>query len=198
RPRLEQSPEDRGGWSTAESRSHGKGLLSLIIFLSIIALGELYALYLNYQNNFFLRQFVSENQTWLVVQATGLLVLGLGAAYLSYLFSRAKPASRAGRYSRKVLALSPFIAGTVAFLLWFGGLGSIVGGSSIGFEVYIVIVLLLISLGMILRDRLTFRMALRNFVRRKTSMAIVILGLRSEEHTSELQSRGHLVCRLLL
>src|SRR5690625_6451607 len=24
------------------------------------------------------------------------------------------------------------------------------------------------------------------------------LGLRSEEHTSELQSRGHLVCRLLL
>src|SRR5207253_4708875 len=25
-----------------------------------------------------------------------------------------------------------------------------------------------------------------------------MLGLRSEEHTSELQSRGHLVCRLLL
>src|SRR5690625_5434818 len=25
-----------------------------------------------------------------------------------------------------------------------------------------------------------------------------ILGYRSEEHTSELQSRGHLVCRLLL
>src|SRR5690625_5782432 len=35
------------------------------------------------------------------------------------------------------------------------------------------------------------------------SIAIVFLGLmlsqqRSEEHTSELQSRGHLVCRLLL
>src|SRR5437660_2447083 len=28
--------------------------------------------------------------------------------------------------------------------------------------------------------------------------AFVALGLRSEEHTSELQSRGHLVCRLLL
>src|SRR5690625_4158896 len=27
---------------------------------------------------------------------------------------------------------------------------------------------------------------------------IPILGIRSEEHTSELQSRGHLVCRLLL
>src|SRR5690625_6765104 len=28
--------------------------------------------------------------------------------------------------------------------------------------------------------------------------ALLLLGLRSEEHTSELQSRGHLVCRLLL
>src|SRR2546429_2486375 len=29
-------------------------------------------------------------------------------------------------------------------------------------------------------------------------MAIALQGLRSEEHTSELQSRLHLVCRLLL
>src|SRR5690554_7598895 len=28
--------------------------------------------------------------------------------------------------------------------------------------------------------------------------ALEIIGLRSEEHTSELQSRPHLVCRLLL
>src|SRR5207253_9093262 len=27
---------------------------------------------------------------------------------------------------------------------------------------------------------------------------VVVVGQRSEEHTSELQSRGHLVCRLLL
>src|SRR5690625_5998042 len=27
---------------------------------------------------------------------------------------------------------------------------------------------------------------------------MVLMSLRSEEHTSELQSRGHLVCRLLL
>src|SRR5690625_5807150 len=27
---------------------------------------------------------------------------------------------------------------------------------------------------------------------------LVVVGIRSEEHTSELQSRGHLVCRLLL
>src|SRR5690625_6866949 len=26
----------------------------------------------------------------------------------------------------------------------------------------------------------------------------IMVGVRSEEHTSELQSRGHLVCRLLL
>jgi putative ABC transport system permease protein len=152
-------------------------LLALVLFLSVIALGELYGLYLNYQNDFFLRQFVSENQTRLLVQFTGLLVLALGAAYLSYLFSRAKPASRAGRYSRKILSFSPFIAGLAALLLWFGALSGIVGGSTVGFEVYIVIVLLLISLGMMLRDRLTFRMAVRNFARRKTSMVIVILGL---------------------
>src|SRR5437870_10828941 len=32
----------------------------------------------------------------------------------------------------------------------------------------------------------------------QTLSAIVMRGTRSEEHTSELQSRGHLVCRLLL
>src|SRR5207253_11025883 len=29
-------------------------------------------------------------------------------------------------------------------------------------------------------------------------LALAVTSLRSEEHTSELQSRGHLVCRLLL
>src|SRR5207253_8518682 len=32
----------------------------------------------------------------------------------------------------------------------------------------------------------------------KTTLAQIIANERSEEHTSELQSRGHLVCRLLL
>src|SRR5690625_7048468 len=31
-----------------------------------------------------------------------------------------------------------------------------------------------------------------------SATALTIYDLRSEEHTSELQSRGHLVCRLLL
>src|SRR5437870_6552631 len=33
---------------------------------------------------------------------------------------------------------------------------------------------------------------------RLTARTVGIFGSRSEEHTSELQSRGHLVCRLLL
>src|SRR5690625_6681246 len=36
------------------------------------------------------------------------------------------------------------------------------------------------------------------FRREEQSIAGGDYGLRSEEHTSELQSRGHLVCRLLL
>src|SRR5437870_13314382 len=39
-----------------------------------------------------------------------------------------------------------------------------------------------------------FRRVLRLFVRKAGARG----GKRSEEHTSELQSRGHLVCRLLL
>src|SRR5690625_6141923 len=40
-----------------------------------------------------------------------------------------------------------------------------------------------------------------NFNQRPRGVAVdllVVHGIRSEEHTSELQSRGHLVCRLLL
>src|SRR5690625_7061031 len=33
---------------------------------------------------------------------------------------------------------------------------------------------------------------------RKIQFRLICYGYRSEEHTSELQSRGHLVCRLLL
>src|SRR5690625_6752828 len=33
---------------------------------------------------------------------------------------------------------------------------------------------------------------------KKAIELLKLVGLRSEEHTSELQSRGHLVCRLLL
>src|SRR5690625_5902599 len=36
------------------------------------------------------------------------------------------------------------------------------------------------------------------FVGDKTQASVTPCHMRSEEHTSELQSRGHLVCRLLL
>src|SRR2546422_8603241 len=35
-------------------------------------------------------------------------------------------------------------------------------------------------------------------LRRRSDLALLALATRSEEHTSELQSRLHLVCRLLL
>src|SRR5207253_11514751 len=38
----------------------------------------------------------------------------------------------------------------------------------------------------------------RPLARRRRQNVQWALGVRSEEHTSELQSRGHLVCRLLL
>src|SRR5690625_532025 len=39
---------------------------------------------------------------------------------------------------------------------------------------------------------------LARIIREKNPHALVTTNFRSEEHTSELQSRGHLVCRLLL
>src|SRR5207253_8084036 len=35
-------------------------------------------------------------------------------------------------------------------------------------------------------------------MQRYQEVSRIVFGVRSEEHTSELQSRGHLVCRLLL
>src|SRR5690625_1154020 len=56
---------------------------------------------------------------------------------------------------------------------------------------------LLLLLLVVVEERLR---ALRGEVRRESARALAALSTpgRSEEHTSELQSRGHLVCRLLL
>src|SRR5690625_5673609 len=43
-----------------------------------------------------------------------------------------------------------------------------------------------------------FNKLLQHFKRNRCNMCTVHCSIRSEEHTSELQSRGHLVCRLLL
>src|SRR3989454_5839177 len=56
--------------------------IGILVFLLTISLGELAALILNYQNNFYLRQYISNNLTATVVTTVGLLVLASGAAYL--------------------------------------------------------------------------------------------------------------------
>src|SRR5690625_6037027 len=37
-----------------------------------------------------------------------------------------------------------------------------------------------------------------HIIKQPVLLIVMLLSARSEEHTSELQSRGHLVCRLLL
>src|SRR5216684_4253012 len=56
--------------------------IGILVFLLTISLGELAALVLNYQNNFYLRQYVSNNLGATVVISVGLLVFASGAAYL--------------------------------------------------------------------------------------------------------------------
>src|SRR5713101_6209477 len=65
---------------TASSQARWIGIL---VFLLTISIGEFAALVLNYQNNFFLRQYVSDNLGATVVITIGLLVFASGAAYLA-------------------------------------------------------------------------------------------------------------------
>jgi len=152
-------------------------LMGLTVLAAIIALGELFALLLDYQNNFYLRQYVSNNMSLIFEQIIGLALLGAGSAFLAYKLSTAGPTGRMGRASRRIRGLSPIIEVVIALIFYFAVFSSIFGNSLIGLEVYGVIILLLISLGMMASDRITVRMSLRNFTRRKTNMAIVIAGL---------------------
>src|SRR6266581_1695045 len=56
--------------------------IGVIVFLLTVSLGEFTALILNYQNNFYLRQYVSDNLSATVVTSVGLLVFAAGVAYL--------------------------------------------------------------------------------------------------------------------
>ncbi len=152
-------------------------LLAVAVLLLVISLGELYALFTEYQNNSFLRDYVSENSASISVRILGLVVLGLGAGYLTYILARAKPTGRVGRVSRKILSFSPVLAVLFGLALWFSVLSPIFGGSLLYLELYFDWLLLATSLVMVLRNRITLRMALRNFGRRKTNMALVIAGL---------------------
>ncbi len=152
-------------------------LLVLVVFLLVVSLGEAFALLLEYQNNTYLQRYVAENGSQVTTRIAGLLLLGVGASYLAYLASRTSPSSRVRGFSRRLSSLSPFLAGALALVLWFGLLSRVVGGSFVDFEIYVVTVLLAVSAWLMARDRVTVKMAVRNFTRRKTSVALVILGL---------------------
>src|SRR5690625_6268041 len=65
----------------------------------------------------------------------------------------------------------------------------------------LAILAILILLFVLYRNKLQFSGWYKGKARKKLSRnvsVVLILLSRSEEHTSELQSRGHLVCRLLL
>ena len=160
--------------SASRSRSILVGLTVLVL---IIALGELLALFLDYQNNIYLRQYVSNNNSLLYEQIIGLVLVATGCAFFAYKASTAKPRGRLGRLSLRLRSLSPLIAGFVALILWVTLFGPLSGASLTSLEAYGVGVLLLITLGMMARDRITLKMSLRNFTRRKINMAIVIAGL---------------------
>jgi putative ABC transport system permease protein len=160
--------------TSSSSRSY---LIGVTILVLIITLGELVALALNYQNNSYLRQYISNNATLILEQTIGLVIAAAGIGYLAYKFSTVRPTGRVGRWSRRIVSFSPLIAGLIALIIWFTLLSPIFEGSLTSLEAYAVVVLLLITAGMMSRNRITVRMSLRNFTRRKTSMAIVIAGL---------------------
>ena len=56
--------------------------IGIIVFLLTVSLGEFAALILNYQNNFYLRQYISDNLSATVVTTAGLIVFAAGVAYL--------------------------------------------------------------------------------------------------------------------
>jgi putative ABC transport system permease protein len=134
-------------------------------------------LYNEYQNNLYFQQYVTSNTAIIVEQAAAVIVFAAVIGYFTYMVSGAEKTSRLGRLSYKIKNLSPLIAGFAAFLLWFTLFGQLFGNSITNLELYAVGIVFLITIGLMVQDKITVRMALRNFTRRKTNMAIVICGL---------------------
>ncbi|HZD12495.1 MAG TPA: FtsX-like permease family protein, partial [Candidatus Binatus sp.] len=150
---------------------------ALVVFLFVLALAEGVALFANYQNNVYLREYASVNASTILLELIGLIILAVLVSYLAARATNSTVASRSGRFGRKLTSLLPLLSGVFAMALWFTIFGPISGGSLLFFEAYTVLVLFLISAWLMLGDRILVRMAVRNFTRRKTSMAIVIMGL---------------------
>lgn len=163
--------------STEKNSRKRSPLLAFAIFLLIIAIGEGVALFSDYQNNLYLQTYASANSTIILTEIISLLILAVLLSYIVTRASRAATTSRLGQFGRRIASLLPIISGVFAMILWFIILSKIVGSSLVYFEAYTVSVLFLISAWLMLSDRITVRMAIRNFTRRKSSMAIVIVGL---------------------
>lgn len=74
------------------------GVFTLVL---VVALGELAALALDYQNNFYLRQYVSDNLGTIVGAAVGVLAVGVGAGYIvSRRLGVRLPAARVPAFAR--------------------------------------------------------------------------------------------------
>ena len=66
-----------------EASSSQARWIGLVVLLIIISLGELAALVLDYQNNSYLRQYVSNNVITLTAETMGLVIIALLASYLA-------------------------------------------------------------------------------------------------------------------
>src|SRR5467141_1142880 len=164
--------------TTIEKTSRNRTpLLALAIFLLIVAIGEGVALFSDYESNVYLRDYAAANSTTILAEISGLIVVAVFLSFIVTRASRAAATSRLGRFGHRIASLLPILSGLFAIILWFVLVSKVVGGSLIYFETYTVSVLFLISAWLMLSDRITVRMAVRNFTRRKTSMAIVITGL---------------------
>src|SRR5690625_6802829 len=84
-----------------------------------------------------------------------------------------------GFKKRLLLIIVPLVAFTVII-----GVNTLANQDMTPLYYYVICIFIQIIMFFIAKDRPAF--------------TLLIFGNRSEEHTSELQSRGHLVCRLLL
>ena len=58
--------------------------IGIFVLVLIISLAELTALILDYQNNRYLRQYVSDNIATIIVAGIGLLIIAGGAGYIVF------------------------------------------------------------------------------------------------------------------
>src|SRR5438046_3286435 len=84
-PKKGECPQSllRDVFLLSKSSSPNVRWIGIFVLLLIVCLGELTALVLEYQNNVYLRQYVSDNLATTIAAATGLLILAIGAGYLA-------------------------------------------------------------------------------------------------------------------